>query len=70
MVRKYTLYLDESGDFDRDLEASWKNECLIGGLLLREGRPLKEERAREIVAGAWKKAFPACWKRQSGTGIL
>ena len=36
MVRKYTLYLDESGDFDRDLEASWKNECLIGGLLLRE----------------------------------
>lgn len=58
MVRKYTLYLDESGDFDRDLEASWKNECLIGGLLLREGRPLREERAREIVAGAWKKAFP------------
>ena len=58
MVRKYTLYLDESGDFDRDLEVSWKNECLVGGLLLGEGRPLREERAKEIVAGAWKKAYP------------
>lgn len=63
MIRKYTLYLDESGDFDGDLEIAWKNECLTGGLLLEEGRVFKAERARGIIVSAWKKAFPEDAKR-------
>lgn len=26
----------ESGDFDKDLLEAWKNECLVGGLLVKD----------------------------------
>ncbi|MCR4588023.1 MAG: hypothetical protein K5682_06405 [Lachnospiraceae bacterium] len=32
-MKKYCLYVDESGDFDKDLENERKNPSLIGGLL-------------------------------------
>ena len=59
MAEKYTLYLDESGDFDRDLEISWKNECLVGGLLVKSSLPLKEEKARQILISSWTKVVPS-----------
>lgn len=59
MAEKYTLYLDESGDFDKDLDIGWKNECLVGGLLVNESLPLKEEKARQILISSWTKTVPA-----------
>lgn len=59
MAEKYTLYLDESGDFDKDLDISWKNECLVGGLLVKEALPLKQEKARQILISSWTKTVPA-----------
>ena len=48
MLEKFTLYLDESGDFDKDLEIPWKNECLVGGLLVNEKMP-REARAKLLL---------------------
>ena len=36
MTKQFYLYLDESGDFDKDLLEAWKNECLVGGLLVKD----------------------------------
>ena len=36
MTKQFYLYLDESGDFDRDLLEEWKNECLVGGFLTKD----------------------------------
>lgn len=55
MSKKYTLYLDESGDFDKDLEIPWKNECLVGGLLVDDRMPLKQERAKQLLIASWKR---------------
>ncbi len=59
MPEKYTLYLDESGDFDKDLEIPWKNECLVGGLLVDERVPLKQERAKQLLISSWKRIVPS-----------
>ena len=59
MAEKYTLYLDESGDFDKDLETGWKNECLVGGILINGKNPLKEEQAKQLLISAWKKTVPS-----------
>lgn len=59
MLEKFTLYLDESGDFDKDLETPWKNECLVGGLLVNEKMPLKQEKAKQLLISSWKRAVPS-----------
>ena len=59
MLEKFTLYLDESGDFDKDLEIPWKNECLVGGLLVNEKMPLKQEKAKQLLISSWKRAVPS-----------
>jgi len=57
MTKNYYLYLDESGDFDGDLKDSWKNECLVGGLLL-EGNPADEKKIQSLLVKCWKMQFP------------
>lgn len=58
MSKQYYLYLDESGDFDKDLLENWKNECLVGGLLVEGNTGLTENDAKSILIRAWKKVFP------------
>ena len=60
MKRKYILYLDESGDFDKDLESGWKNECLVGGFLCdtTENDPVTEEIATMILKNAYLSVYP------------
>lgn len=56
MSVKYNLYLDESGDFDKDLEIYWKNECLVGGLLVKDNK-FTEKQAKSLRNNAWKRAY-------------
>ena len=34
MEKIFNLYLDESGDFDKDLDREHENECIVGGILM------------------------------------
>ena len=56
MAIKYTLYLDESGDFDKDLQVHWKNECLVGGLLVK-GNSFTDRQAKSLRETAWNKVY-------------
>lgn len=49
-MKKYAIYLDESGDFDSDLNpTSWKNPSLVGGFFFREDIGFnKNELSRKI----------------------
>ena len=58
MKKTYCLYLDESGDFDKDLKDSWKNECLVGGYLVEKNNAMDHLEARKIVADAYRKVTP------------
>lgn len=55
MTKQYYLYLDESGDFDRDLSEAWKNECLVGGLLVEGSAGISESEAKSVLLKSWKK---------------
>lgn len=68
MTKQFYLYLDESGDFDRDLLEAWKNECLVGGLLV-EGSPVSDNMVKSMLVKCWKKLFPDD-KRLSDEAVL
>lgn len=57
MTKQFYLYLDESGDFDKDLLEAWKNECLVGGLLVKDS-PVSDTAIRSVWLKSWKKIFP------------
>lgn len=57
MTKQFYLYLDESGDFDRDLLEGWKNECLVGGFLTKDA-PVADNMSKSILLKCWKKIFP------------
>ena len=54
MTKQFYLYLDESGDFDKDLLEAWKNECLVGGLLVKDS-PVSDTAIRSVWLKSWKK---------------
>lgn len=58
MVKKYNLYLDESGDFDKDLSISWKQECLVGGYIVEEEQGFDRSEARNILRAAYLSLYP------------
>lgn len=58
MAKTYYLYLDESGDFESDLHKSYRNECLVGGILYEVGDPMSEEKAKSIIMRAWLQENP------------
>ena len=58
MDKIYNLYLDESGDFDRDLEKEHENECIVGGLLMDAANVPSEYELENKWISEWKKAFP------------
>ncbi len=58
MAKTYYLYLDESGDFDRDLRRQSRNECLVGGILYEVGDSMSEEKAKNIIVRAWLQENP------------
>ena len=60
MTKQFYLYLDESGDFDKDLLEEWKNECLVGGFLTKNA-PVVDNTIKSILLKCWKKIFPNDW---------
>ena len=57
MTKQFYLYLDESGDFDKDLLEEWKNESLVGGFLTKN-TPVDDNTIKSILLKCWKKIFP------------
>lgn len=62
MKKEYILYLDESGDFDKDLDAGWKNECLVGGFLCEKNDhdQVTEKMAADLLKTAYLSVYPEC----------
>lgn len=58
MKKTYCLYLDEGGDFDKDLESDWKNECLVGGYLVEKSKRFAHTESRRIIADAYRAVYP------------
>lgn len=52
MKKEYMLFLDESGDFEKNLTQDRSNECLVGGLLIN----MKNERSHNEIRSAFAKA--------------
>ncbi len=58
MDKIFNLYLDESGDFDSDLEKEYENECIVGGLLMDATNVPTEYELENKWISEWKKEFP------------
>ena len=58
VAKTYCLYLDESGDFDKDLEKERENECIVGGILMNADDVPSEYELENIWVAKWKEAFP------------
>lgn len=69
MSKTYYLYLDESGDFDSDLDNAERNECLVGGILYEAGS-MSEEKAGDILLQAWYAEYPEDRKRNKSSVII
>lgn len=54
----YNLYLDESGDFDSDLDNRSENECIVGGILIPYDRVPRDYELENRWIREWRKAFP------------
>ncbi len=70
-MKKYCLYLDESGDFSRDLKRSKRS--LVGGILCEDGAVPKDLPARiyatwEKEYGEWKDVLNHCTELRSRIG--
>ena len=58
MTRIFNLYLDESGDFDKDLDKEHENECIIGGILMNAEDVPSERNLEKKWIEEWKSVFP------------
>lgn len=58
MEKKFNLYLDESGDFDKDLDKKNENECIVGGILMDAENVPTEYEIENRWVDEWKKEFP------------
>ncbi len=56
MPKKYYLYLDESGDFDKDTQNPKKKQCLVGGFLCDV--EINLDKLKKQVIDCWKTAVP------------
>ena len=69
MAKTYYLFLDESGDFDADLDNTERNECLVGGILYEEGS-MSEEKAKNILLQAWYAEHPKERKKYKSSVVI
>lgn len=56
MTKQYFLYLDESGDFDKNLTEYWSSECIVGGLFFPSNNLLTDREVEVLFSEAVKEA--------------